>query len=106
MRRVKRILGAHHVAANITRPAGDQYRHRFVRSLAFAYSDLIKAALFGAAGSAFGGNSGKGAAGRRQELLRSNLAHAAVMAKPAGRFVAWPAPQLSLHLPRFRQPVN
>lgn len=47
------------------------------------HSDLIKAALFGAAGSAFGGDSGKGAAGRRQELLRSNLAQAAVMAKPA-----------------------
>jgi hypothetical protein len=41
----------------------------------FAYSDLIKVALFGVAGSAFGGNSSKGAAGRRRELLRTNLAH-------------------------------
>ena len=52
------------------------------------------------------GDRGEGAAGRRQDLLRRDVAHAAVMAEPADRLVAGPAGQLARRLHRCRERIE
>ena len=57
-------------------------------------------------GASSAASAGEAAPGGRQDLLRRDVAHAAVMAEPADRLVAWPAGQLAYRLDRGGERVE